>query len=179
MLAKWRVSRLHGVRIAPSARLDFARLLVAKGGELEVGAGTIVEGTIIFDRRGSVVRIGDRTFVGGSTIVSADCVEIGNDVLISWGCWIVDHDSHALQWQNRAQDVSEWYAGRKDWTRVPRSPVRIDDRAWIGFNSIILKGVHVGEGAVVAAGSVVTRDVEPYTLVAGNPAREVRKLSQP
>ena len=54
------------------------------------------------------------------------------------------------------------------------APVRIDDRAYIGSHSIILPGVTIGEGGVVGAGSVVTKDVEPYTLVAGVPARFIR-----
>ena len=62
---------------------------------------------------------------------------------------------------------------------VKIAPVRIGDKAWIGFNAIILKGVTVGEGAIVAAGAVVTKDVPPYTIVAGNPARVIRTLSEP
>jgi len=53
--------------------------------------------------------------------------------------------------------------------------VRIDDRAWLGPNTIVLPRVHIGEGAVVAAGAVVTKDVEPFTIVAGIPARPVGK----
>ncbi len=49
----------------------------------------------------------------------------------------------------------------------------VDDRAWIAFGAIILPGVTIGEGAVVAAGAVVTRDVAPFTIVAGAPAKEV------
>jgi acetyltransferase-like isoleucine patch superfamily enzyme len=55
-------------------------------------------------------------------------------------------------------------------------PVKINDRVWIGFNSIILKGVTIGEGGIVGAGSVVTKDVPPYTIVAGNPARVIREI---
>lgn len=57
-----------------------------------------------------------------------------------------------------------------------REPIIIGDDAWIGFNAIILKGVTIGEGAVVGAGAVVTKDVPPYTVVAGNPAGVVKKL---
>ena len=61
---------------------------------------------------------------------------------------------------------------------VIRKPIVIKDKAWIGFNSIILKGVTIGEGAIVGAGSVVTKDVPPYTIVAGNPARIVREIPE-
>lgn len=58
----------------------------------------------------------------------------------------------------------------KDWSTVKSAPIKICDKAWIGFNAIILKGVTIGEGAVVGAGAVVTHDVPPWTIVAGNPA---------
>jgi galactoside O-acetyltransferase len=63
-----------------------------------------------------------------------------------------------------------------DWTNVGSAPITIEDRVWIGFGVTILKGVVVGEGAIVASCSVVTRNVEPYTIVAGNPAKVVRQL---
>ena len=56
------------------------------------------------------------------------------------------------------------------------APIKICDNAWIGMNAIILKGVEIGEGAIVGAGSVVTKNVEPWTMVAGNPARVVKRL---
>ncbi len=62
----------------------------------------------------------------------------------------------------------------KDWSNVKSSPITIKDKAWIGFNSIILKGVTIGEGAVVAAGSVVTQDVPDYAVVGGNPAKIIK-----
>jgi galactoside O-acetyltransferase len=72
--------------------------------------------------------------------------------------------------------VRDWARGRKEWDHIAHAPVAISNRAWIGFNVSILKGVTIGEGAVVGACSVVTRDVPPYSLVAGNPARVVRTL---
>ena len=96
---------------------------------------------------------------------------------MAWGCTIVDHDSHPIRFSDRQNDVSNWYVGVKDWSHVEIEPVVIQDKAWIGLNVVILKGVTIGEGAVVAAASVVTRDVEPWTVVAGNPARPIRQLA--
>ncbi|MGC8751800.1 DapH/DapD/GlmU-related protein, partial [Hydrotalea sp.] len=62
----------------------------------------------------------------------------------------------------------------KNWEKVKSSPIKIADKAWIGFNVIILKGVTIGEGAIVGAGSVVTKDVPPYAVVAGNPAKIIK-----
>ncbi|MBK8021791.1 MAG: hypothetical protein IPK19_10285 [Chloroflexi bacterium] len=58
------------------------------------------------------------------------------------------------------------------------APIRICDKAWIGFNAVILKGVTIGEGAIVGAGSVVTKDVPAWTVVAGNPARIIREFTE-
>ena len=65
---------------------------------------------------------------------------------------------------------------RKERGNIITAKIVINDYAWINFNSIILKGVTIGEGAIVAAGAVVTQDVPPFTLVAGNPAKVVKKL---
>ena len=59
-----------------------------------------------------------------------------------------------------------------------KSVLAKNSKVWIGFNAIILKGVTIGEGAVVGAGSVVTKDVLPWTVVAGNPARLIREISE-
>lgn len=135
--------------------------------------------TIAFDRPGAEVKIGDRTFIGRSLLVSAESITIGSDVLISWGCTFADHDSHSTDFTLRQHDVVNWLEGKKDWTHVRRSPITIGDKVWMGFNTIVLKGVTIGEGAVVAAGSVVTRDVPPWTMVAGNPARPIKQVPRP
>ncbi|MCC6483663.1 MAG: hypothetical protein IT209_02355 [Armatimonadetes bacterium] len=68
--------------------------------------------------------------------------------------------------------------GRKDWSHVKMAPVRICDKAWIGARAIILKGVTIGEGAVIGAGSVVTKDVPAWCVAAGNPARVIRQVEE-
>jgi galactoside O-acetyltransferase len=108
-------------------------------------------------------------------LVSAKQITLGDDVIISWGVTIVDHNSHAIESVQRAADVVDWKEGKKDWTNIKIAPVRINSRAWVGFNAIILKGVTIGEDAIVAAGAVVTKDVPPRSVVAGNPARVIRK----
>jgi acetyltransferase-like isoleucine patch superfamily enzyme len=162
--------------IAASARIDYRRMGRRLPASLSVGANSIVHVMISADRGGAAVSIGANSFVGPSHFVCAERITVGDDVLISWGCTIVDHDAHAVAWEDRANDVREYYHGRKDWTRVRIAPVRICDKAWVGFNATILRGVTIGEGAVVGCGSVVTKDVPAYSVVAGNPARIVKKI---
>jgi acetyltransferase-like isoleucine patch superfamily enzyme len=149
---------------------------------LQIGEDSVVNGSFIFELPSGRIKIGDRTFIGGGTFVCIEEIEIGNDVMISWGCTVVDNNSHSVISQERMNDVLDWKKGiqegrvgaYKKWENVKRARVRIKDKAWIGFNSIILKGVVIGEGAVIAAGSVVTKDVPDYAIAGGNPAAVIK-----
>jgi acetyltransferase-like isoleucine patch superfamily enzyme len=176
-VAKSQVLRRADCTIALTARVNFRGIRLKPPSVLRVGDCSMFEGSIMSDRVGSIVAIGNNTFVGGSTFVCAERIDVGNDVLISWGCTIVDHNSHAVEWAGRRDDVASWYHGKKDWTHVQIRPVKICDRVWIGFNSIVLSGVTIGENAVVGCGSVVTKDVAPFSVVGGNPARVIRLLN--
>jgi maltose O-acetyltransferase len=108
------------------------------------------------------LEIGDNVFINyGSSLVASNHVKIGNDVLIGTHVMVMDCDFH------RVED--------KTWDTTGM-PITVEDRAWLGNRSIILKGVTIGHDAVVAAGSVVTRDVPPRTVVAGVPAKVVREF---
>jgi len=145
---------------------------------LKIGAGSIVNASIMSELPGARISVGSNTFIGGSKIIAAYNIEIGDDVLIAWDCTIYDHNSHAIAWSDRAFDVQDWYQGKKNWDVVSKAKIKICNKVWIGFSSIILKGVTIGEGAIVAAGSVVTKDVEAWTIVGGNPARLIREIPE-
>lgn len=148
-----------------------------QSGVLSIGSQSLVSAHVVFEKPAAVLSVGDRTFIGGKSLFSiCESLTIGSDVMISWGCTIADHDSHSLDFRHRADDVVNWLGGHKDWTHVAKAPVVVGNKVWIGFNCSLLKGVTVGEGAVVAANSNVTRDVPPWSLVAGNPARVIRQL---
>jgi len=148
----------------------------------EVGRDCVVSGHFVLEKDSGKFRIGDSTFIGGGSFISIDRIEIGSDVMISWGCTFIDNDAHSLVSAERADDVKDWKRGidegkvgaYKNWKNVEHAPILVKDKAWIGFNSIILKGVTIGEGAVVGAGSVVTKDVPDYAVVGGNPAKIIR-----
>jgi acetyltransferase-like isoleucine patch superfamily enzyme len=164
------------VTVGPESRVNWLRVGARGGGTLVIGERAIVECRVSFDAPGTV-RIGDRSYIGASQLVCHTGIDIGNDVIISWGVTIVDHNSHALDWAQRRNDIALWREGRKDWDGVAIAPVVIEDKVWIGFGASILKGVRLGTGAIVGAQAVVTRDVAPFTVVAGNPARVIRDLT--
>jgi acetyltransferase-like isoleucine patch superfamily enzyme len=128
----------------------------------------------------SGVTIGDRTYIGPETKISVtNEVKIGNDVMISWECLIMDTDMHSLNWEERANDVMLTVSNRteeKDWSVVSCNPVVIKDKVWVGARCIICAGTMIEEGAVIAAGSVVRGYVAPWSLYGGNPAKLIRRL---
>jgi acetyltransferase-like isoleucine patch superfamily enzyme len=111
--------------------------------------------------------IGRNVFIGPQAVLSADGVPvtIGDDTVIGPGLCIMAGD-HAF-------DVPG--VSFRDSHRGVNEPVRIGRNVWIGARVIILKGVTIGDAAVVGAGSIVTRDVPPYAVVVGNPARQIRE----
>ncbi len=153
---------------------------------LQVGDESVIQGDFIFEKESGIINIGNNTFIGGGTFICIDSIDIGNDVMFSWGCTVADNNSHSTKWSERQHDVKEWKRGidenklgyYKDWTNVKSAPIVIKDKAWIGFNTIILKGVTIGEGSIVAAGSVVTKNVPDWTIVAGNPAQIIKTIPE-
>ncbi|MEC5293724.1 MULTISPECIES: acyltransferase [unclassified Aurantimonas] len=170
------VIRMLGVRAGEGTKISLQSARSLLRGNAIIGADCIINNRFSFDRKDAKITIGNRCFIGKSHLVCAFGITIDDDVIISWGVTIVDHNSHALDADLRNQDIANWHRGQKNWTGIQIAPVRIERRAWIGFNAIILKGVTIGEGSIVGAGSIVTKNVAPYTVVAGNPAREIRKV---
>ncbi len=113
--------------------------------------------------------IGHRVFVGYQTVLSvARRIRIGDDTMIAGNVQIFDNISHPLSPARRLRGES--------FSLEESEPVDIGTNVWIGNGALILRGAHIGDHSVVAAGSVVTRPVPPYTLVAGNPARVIREI---
>lgn len=159
------------------SKVNLDRISYDETSKLKIGKESIVEASIIFDKKNAKLSIGDRTFIGGAKLFVYDDISIGDDVEIAWGTTIMDTNSHSLDFEERKYDViNTFYGNPKNWDVVNSKPIKICDKVWIGFDCIILKGVTIGEGAVISAGSVVTKNVPSYTLVRGNPAEVIRKL---
>lgn len=167
------LQRIVGIKAGAGTKMSLRSIRTARNGRHIIGEDSNLSCYFSYDRPEAQITIGDRSYVGKSHLVAADRITIGNDVMISWGVTIVDHNSHSLDWEQRARDVAAWNHGKKDWTGIGIAPVTIEDHVFIGLGVTILKGVTIGKGAVVGAASVVTKDVAPFTVVAGNPAKPI------
>lgn len=164
-----------GVGTVLSCRIDRRKA----GATIRVGDGCSISGVLTTEQAHSQICIGSNVFIGGHTII--DCIEsikIEDDALISYSCLITDSDNHSIHYRIRKNDLRDWRQnGGHDWSTTVSRPVHIGKGAWIGARVIILKGVTIGDYAVVGAGSVVTRDVPANCIAAGNPARVVKELA--
>jgi acetyltransferase-like isoleucine patch superfamily enzyme len=107
------------------------------------------------------IKIGEGTYINGARITAKQFIDIGQHCTIAPDVLIMDSDFHAIGNHNEE--------GKS-------AAVIIGNNVWIATRAIVLKGVTIGENAVVAAGAVVTKDVPAYTIVAGNPARIIKTL---
>ncbi|MBM4148841.1 MAG: acyltransferase [Lentisphaerae bacterium] len=149
------------------------------GGRIEVGRDCSIHGTLKTATPEARIAIGNNVFIAGHTMLDCICgISIEDDVLVSYECIISDSDHHSLSLSVRANDNLDWRREYHDWTTTANEPVRICRGAWLGARVIVLKGVTIGEGSVVGAGSVVTKDVPPWCVAAGNPARVIREIPE-
>ena len=147
-------------------------------GALRVGERSLLHGRINFFGNGGEVQIGDDSMIGDNSILWSGCrIVIGNRCLVSHGVNIHDSDSHPLDARQRARQITQPESEPRG-AGILSEPVTLGDDVWIGFQAILLKGVSIGQGSVVGAGSVVTRSVPAFSLAAGNPARVLRELSR-
>jgi acetyltransferase-like isoleucine patch superfamily enzyme len=160
--------RLRGKTKAPlSVRLR-GRVQVSGGGELLLGEGVSLNGTVVpvelVTYSSGRIEIGSQTFINyGTSIAARASVKIGSYCLLGHYTFVMDNNQHGI--------IRRW--------DLPQSePVIIEDHVWIGSKTVILPGVHIGSHAVVGAGSVVTKNVPPRCVAAGNPARVIRYLRE-
>lgn len=143
-------------------------------GELRIGSNVNLSGRSCFYfirgmPRVPRISIGDDTFIGnGCTFSAGQLISVGKHVLISTCVRIHDNDGHPIDPAKRRAGEPIGYGDT--------APVVIEDNVWIGADSRIVKGVTIGRNSVIGIGSVVTGDIPPDSLAAGNPARVIRAL---
>ena len=157
------------------------RIFIRNEGKIRIGVGTRINSaswtnpiggndrTYLQIMRGGVLSIGDNSAISNTAITVAESVNIGRNVFIGAGCKIYDTDFHPIEAEFRFGDTV-------DITRTKTKRIIIEDGAFIGGHSIILKGTHIGENSVIGAGSVVARNIPANEIWAGNPARFIKKI---
>ena len=176
------VFRLNGIRWGRRWRIFGAPIIQRyRGSTIEIGDGLSLRSIqttnplspnhpVVLSTRtpGATIRIGEDCSFTGTSIVAMGRIEIGDRVTVGANCAIVDTDFHPLDPTDRGLDPC---AG-------DHAPVEIGSDVFIGMSCIILKGVTIGAGSVVAAGSVVVKDVPPEVVVGGNPATVLHPLGR-
>lgn len=163
-------------KLSRSARI---RNISGNTKQISVGANCHIQGELLVFAHGGQIAIGDWCYVGeGTRIWSAASIVLGNRVLISHSVNIFDNLTHPINAAKRHAQVEQiLIRGHPRELPLGEQPVAIQDDAWVGAGAFVLRGVTLGRGAIVAAGAVVTKDVPPFSIAAGNPAVIVRELS--
>jgi maltose O-acetyltransferase len=163
--SRWELTVQEVISLLPSTRLVL-KLRAAYYRRVLRRCGTsLVTRQHVILRHTRNISIGDHVMLNrGATVTAHTPIEIGNDCLIGPGAVLHngDHRFDQVDVPIRRQGFSS-------------APIVLEDDVWIGANAIVLSGVRVGRGSVVAGGSVVTRDVPPYTIVAGIPAKQISR----
>lgn len=176
----WYLNRLRrqGVTIGDSVKLIGRPTVELISGKITIGNGVTLRSDdsgyhtamyhpvrlMVDSSDAARIEIGQGTRINGASIHATSLIRIGKNCLIAANVMIVDSDGHGVSLSEREM-------------HNPKSaPILIEDDVWIAANAIVLKGVTIGRGAVIAAGSVVVKDVPPMTLVGGNPARIIKSL---
>jgi acetyltransferase-like isoleucine patch superfamily enzyme len=146
---------------------------------VRIGPGSTTYLGTMFDvgPRGRVT-IGDFSLIHGAWFICDSQIDVGDYALISWNVVFMDTYGVSLDPAERRTQLESlpFEKDRRMPRGAPASPIRIGRNVWIGFDCIVLPGISIGDGSIVGARSVVTENVPPYTIVAGNPARVIRKI---
>ena len=182
------VMKMTKVEYGKNLLLKGVPIIFNKGGaKLKIGENVTIKSsflsnlvglysrTIIVTRApGAEIEIGDNVGISGATIYARKKITIGENTCIGENCKILDNDFHPIEAEARNKLLRDENGGDSDL--VPSREIKIGKNCFIGCNSIILKGTVLGDGCVVGAGAVVCGKFEDNCVIAGNPARVIKKL---
>lgn len=151
------------------ALMEFGENVVVKSSFLSNLVGLYQRTIIVTRTSDAVIRIGNNVGISGATIYARKGIEIGDNTCIGGNTKILDNDFHPLEIEDRNADIKE---------KIGTKPIKIGKNCFIGCNALILKGTELGDGCVVGAGAVVSGRFEAGSVIAGNPAKVIRKLER-
>lgn len=167
-----------GTNTLVTGELSFKRFLSHEPDALVIGSDCTMDGVHFALGEKGRVHIGNYCYFTNAVLLCELEMRIGNYVVIGWNATIADTDFHPLKPAERIADAiacSPLGQGRPR-PEIPKRPVTIEDDVWIGPNATILKGVRIGTGAFIEAGSLVTRDVPAHARIMGNPAQVIGEI---
>jgi acetyltransferase-like isoleucine patch superfamily enzyme len=153
-----RIENRGKIKLGDNMRLNSARCTY--------NSGNMEGGVLLRTSKSGSITIGDEVYLNGTAIISEERVTLGNRIMIGANTVIMDTNTHNVPYRERL----------RRWDKIMRKPVVIEDDVWIGASCFIMKGVRIGRGSIIGAGSVVMKDVEPFSIYAGNPAIFVKKI---
>ncbi len=157
------------------SRLKIGRNVTIKSSFLSNLVGLYSRTVIVTRAPGAVIEIGDNVGISGATIYARKGIYIGENTLIGGNCKILDNDFHPIDTEKRLKLLQDARGGDTA-DLIPAKEIRIGKNCFLGCNSIILKGTVLGDNCVVGAGAVVSGKFEDGCVIAGNPARVIRKI---
>lgn len=145
---------------------------------IRIGDDCEINGSLRVQEKGRII-IGNNTTIRMHTRVFAvNRIDIGNCVIISNNVTIYDNNNHPIEPERRLDmSRSGFYSDLWEAKHSLNEPIKIEDNVWIGERAVILKGVTIGKGSIVAMGAIVTKNVPEFCVVAGNPAKVVKVLN--
>lgn len=158
------------------AELIIGNNVTIKSSFLSNLVGLYSRSIIVTRAPGAKIVIGDGVGISGATIYARKEITIGDNTAIGGNVKILDNDFHPIDVEDRIKLLADPNGGDSDL--VPSKPIRIGNNCFIGCNSIILKGSEIGNNCVIGAGAVVAGKFGDNCVIAGNPAKVIRKLGE-
>ena len=179
---------LLGIKYGKNLRI-FNKVYVRGKGKIIIGDNLIftsgddlnplcrnIRGMFFTSTNGEIL-IGNNVGISSASLWAQTQIKIGNNVNIGADCLIIDTDAHPHNYMERRMDFLTHVSSQEYMKMIPSAPIVLEDDVWVGARCQILKGVHIGARTIIAAGSVVTKNIPADCVAGGNPAKVIRILA--